>query len=30
MNMHEVLQSALNYATDGFQVFPLQVNSKSK
>ena len=28
--MYDVLQSALNYANEGFQVFPLQVNSKSK
>ena len=28
--MHDVLQSALNYASEGFQVFPLQANSKSK
>ncbi len=28
--MNDVLESALNYAREGFQVFPLQSNSKSK
>lgn len=28
--MNDVLESALNYIHEGFQVFPLQSNSKSK